>query len=202
MKATIRAVSIGLSTSVALGISTVHAADTEMVIVSWGGAYSASQQSAYHEPYMAANPSIKIINDDSANEGVATAYKPTGFEDIPEGLKDPDGRWFAIHYGTLGLFVNVDALGGAEVPKCFADLTKPEYRGMVGYLDSVTRERFEGVIDGFVSRDLDRLIECCLKLGNSPADLDRDQFLDESFETIASFFENSLSELKDRNSHI
>ena len=71
----------------------------------------------------------------AATEGVATAYKPAGFEDIPEGLKDPEGRWFTIHYGTLGLFVNVDALGGAPVPACWADLTKPEYEGMVGYLD-------------------------------------------------------------------
>jgi len=71
----------------------------------------------------------------AGNEGVATAYKPTGFDDIPEGLKDPDGKWFAIHFGSLGFFVNVDALGGADVPQCFADLTKPDYQGMVGYLD-------------------------------------------------------------------
>ncbi|MEH6724826.1 MAG: ABC transporter substrate-binding protein [Hyphomicrobiales bacterium] len=71
----------------------------------------------------------------AANEGVATAYKPKGFEDIADGLKDPDGRWFTIHYGTLGLFVNKDALGGAPVPACWADLKKPEYEGMVGYLD-------------------------------------------------------------------
>ncbi len=71
----------------------------------------------------------------AANEGVATAYKPEGFEDIADGLKDPDGRWFTIHYGTLGLFVNVDALDGAPVPACWEDLTKPEYEGMVGYLD-------------------------------------------------------------------
>lgn len=71
----------------------------------------------------------------AGNEGVAQPYKPAGFDDIPEGLKDPEGKWFAIHYGTLGLFVNVDALAGAPVPQCWADLTKPEYRGMVGYLD-------------------------------------------------------------------
>jgi len=71
----------------------------------------------------------------AGNEGVVTPYKPTGFEEIPEGLKDPEGNWFAVHYGTLGLFVNVDALGGAPVPACFADLLKPEYAGMVGYLD-------------------------------------------------------------------
>ena len=71
----------------------------------------------------------------AANEGVVTPYKPAGFEDIDEGLKDPDGYWFTIHYGTLGLFVNVDALGGAPVPACWEDLKKPEYEGMVGYLD-------------------------------------------------------------------
>ncbi|MEP2717901.1 ABC transporter substrate-binding protein [Pseudophaeobacter sp.] len=71
----------------------------------------------------------------AGNEDIVEAYKPAGFDDIPEGLKDPEGKWFAVHYGTLGFFVNVDALGGAPVPQCFADLTKPEYNGMVGYLD-------------------------------------------------------------------
>ena len=44
---------------------------TELVVVSWGGAYTASQQKAYHEPYMKKNPGIKIINDDSAGSAVA-----------------------------------------------------------------------------------------------------------------------------------
>jgi len=71
----------------------------------------------------------------AAAEGVVEPYKPAGFDEVPEGLKDPEGGWVAVHYGTIGLFVNVDALGGAPVPQCFADLTKPEYNGMVGYLD-------------------------------------------------------------------
>jgi len=44
---------------------------TELVVVSWGGAYTASQQNAYHAPYMKNNPGIKIINDDSAGSAVA-----------------------------------------------------------------------------------------------------------------------------------
>ncbi|WP_238120481.1 MULTISPECIES: ABC transporter substrate-binding protein [unclassified Xanthobacter] len=67
--------------------------------------------------------------------GVTQPYKPKGFEEIPEGLKDKDGNWFTIHSGTLGFFVNKEALGGAPVPACWADLQKPEYKGMVGYLD-------------------------------------------------------------------
>ena len=66
---------------------------------------------------------------------VTAPYMPANFGDIPDGLKDPEGHWFTIHYGTLGLFVNVDALGGAPVPKSWADLLKPEYDGKVGYLD-------------------------------------------------------------------
>jgi putative spermidine/putrescine transport system substrate-binding protein len=69
------------------------------------------------------------------NEGVVEPYKPAHWEDIPEGLKDPDGNWFTIHSGALGLFVNVDALGDTPVPTSWNDLLKPEYKGMVGYLD-------------------------------------------------------------------
>ena len=68
-------------------------------------------------------------------EGVVAAYKPAHWNDIPAGLKDPDGYWFTIHSGTLGFMVNVDALKGKPVPKSWHDLLKPEYRGLIGYLD-------------------------------------------------------------------
>lgn len=43
----------------------------DMTIVSWGGAYSKSQLKAYHEPYMANNAGVNIINDESSAEAVA-----------------------------------------------------------------------------------------------------------------------------------
>jgi putative spermidine/putrescine transport system substrate-binding protein len=68
-------------------------------------------------------------------EGVVEPYKPSRWDEVSAGLKDPDGYWTTIHSGTLGLFVNKDALGGKPVPACWKDLLKPDYRGMVGYLD-------------------------------------------------------------------
>ena len=68
-------------------------------------------------------------------DGVTAAYKPAGWDEIPAGLKDPEGHWFTIHSGTLGFMVNVDALKGKPVPKSWKDLLNPTYRGLVGYLD-------------------------------------------------------------------
>jgi putative spermidine/putrescine transport system substrate-binding protein len=69
------------------------------------------------------------------DKGVIMPYKPKLWNEIPAGMKDPDGYWFAIHSGTIGFFVNKDALDGKPVPRSWQDLLKPEYKGMVGYLD-------------------------------------------------------------------
>lgn len=94
------------------------------------------------------------------HDGVVAPYKPAHWNDIPAGLKDPDGYWFTIHSGTLGFMVNVDALRGKPVPKSWKDLLKPEYKGMIGYLDPASafvgyvgavavNNAFGGTLDNF-----------------------------------------------------
>ncbi|WP_279027005.1 ABC transporter substrate-binding protein [Gibbsiella quercinecans] len=71
----------------------------------------------------------------AAKSDVLASYQPAGWDQIPADMKDPAGKWVALHSGTIGFMVNVDALNGAPVPQSWDDLLKPEYKGMVGYLD-------------------------------------------------------------------
>ena len=54
----------------AFAMSATAAIAEDMTIVSWGGAYTASQQAAYHDPY-SAKTGVNIINDASSGEAVA-----------------------------------------------------------------------------------------------------------------------------------
>jgi len=79
MKSLLKYTSFAAVGALALGAATTGPAGAvDLVVVSWGGAYTASQQKAYHEPYMALNPDIKILNDDSAAEGLAKLRAQAG----------------------------------------------------------------------------------------------------------------------------
>ena len=56
--------------SMTTGLASAQDMANEMTIVSWGGAYSTSQQNAYHTPY-SENTGVTIINDESSAEAVA-----------------------------------------------------------------------------------------------------------------------------------
>jgi putative spermidine/putrescine transport system substrate-binding protein len=73
MKVSFKQSTLAIAAATAIGLGGIGSAsaETELVVVSWGGAYTASQQKAYHEPYMAMNPDVKIINDDSSGTAVA-----------------------------------------------------------------------------------------------------------------------------------
>ena len=79
----------------------------DMTIVSWGGAYSASQLKAYHEPYMANNPGVNIINDESSNEGVAKLRAMNEAGNITWDLVDLEAA-DAIRACDEGLAMEID----------------------------------------------------------------------------------------------
>ncbi|MCP4983041.1 MAG: ABC transporter substrate-binding protein [Gammaproteobacteria bacterium] len=98
-----------LATAIAVGSAgiTAASAETEMVVVSWGGAYTKSQQLAYHDPYMAKNPGVKIVNDDSSSEAAAKIRAQAEAGNITWDLVDvePD---VAIALCDEGLLVEFD----------------------------------------------------------------------------------------------
>jgi len=57
--------------TVAAGVASAQEMANNMTLVSWGGAYQASQQKAYAEPYMGMHPDVSIVWDESSNEAVA-----------------------------------------------------------------------------------------------------------------------------------
>lgn len=75
------------------------------------------------------------IGYEAARRGLHQPYKPAGWERIPAGLKDPEGKWWAVHTGTIAILVNTEALGDVPVPASWDDLLEPEYEGLVAYDD-------------------------------------------------------------------
>ncbi len=76
-----------------------------------------------------------VFGIQAVEKDLVAPYQPPGFEEIPANLKEPEGKWFAIHQGAIAFLVNTDELGGAPVPQCWSDLLKDEYQGKVGFLD-------------------------------------------------------------------
>jgi putative spermidine/putrescine transport system substrate-binding protein len=57
--------------AMAAGLGATPALAVDLTVVSWGGAYSSSQERAYLEPYMETNPDIRLRMDDQAANGLA-----------------------------------------------------------------------------------------------------------------------------------
>lgn len=65
--------------------------------------------------------------------GVAAPFKNKYWNQIPNNLKDPNGYWAAAYYGVTAFEVNTSKV--KNVPTTWADLLKPEYKGMIGFAD-------------------------------------------------------------------
>jgi putative spermidine/putrescine transport system substrate-binding protein len=57
--------------TVAAGAASAQEMANDMTLVSWGGAYQASQQNAYVAPYLEMNPGVTAVWDESSAEAVA-----------------------------------------------------------------------------------------------------------------------------------
>lgn len=63
------------------------------------------------------------------SQGLIQPYMTTNWADIPDNLKDPNGNWVGAYYGIMSIGSNSKLVKNA--PTSFADLKKPEYKGMV-----------------------------------------------------------------------
>ncbi|WP_163848134.1 extracellular solute-binding protein [Pseudooceanicola aestuarii] len=79
----------------------------DMTLVSWGGAYQASQQKAYVEPYQEMNSDVNIVWDESSNEAVAKLRAMNEADNITWDLVDVVAA-DAIRLCDEGLAMEID----------------------------------------------------------------------------------------------
>ena len=103
-----------LATSALIGAGTFALADAhgnmanEMTLVSWGGAYQASQDKAYLQPYLKNNPGVTGVWDESSNEAVAKLRAMNEAGNITWDLVDVVAA-DAIRLCDEGLAMEIDA---------------------------------------------------------------------------------------------
>ena len=123
MKSLLKYTSFAAVGALALGVASTGPASsaTELVVVSWGGAYTASQQKAYHEPYMKLNPDITILNDDSAAEGLAKLRAQAEAGNVTWDLVD----MVASDAIGMGLNLNIQRVVFAALAKYDGEQVRP-----------------------------------------------------------------------------
>lgn len=66
----------------------------------------------------------------AADRGLTEAYKSPEAENVPDNMKDADGRWTSLQFGVLGFCSSPDRLEkiGATAPQSFQDLLDPAFK--------------------------------------------------------------------------
>ena len=118
-----------------------------------------------------------------AAEGLLMAYEAENASHLlGEAYRDPDGYWYGIYKGILGFMVNTDELDrmGLAKPADWADLLKPEYKGLIWLSNYNTSGTAKLVINTMIQKyghdegiqylvDLDKNIHVYTKSGSGPS---------------------------------
>ena len=118
-----------------------------------------------------------------AAEGLLMAYEAENASHLlGDAYRDADGYWYGIYKGILGFMVNVDELErlGLEAPQDWADLTKPEYEGLIWLSNYNTAGTAKLVINTMIQKyghdegiqylvDLDKNVQVYTKSGSGPS---------------------------------
>ena len=118
-----------------------------------------------------------------AAEGLLMAYEAENASHLlGDAYRDADGYWYGIYKGILGFMVNRDELDrmGLAAPQDWADLTKPEYEGLIWLSNYNTSGTAKLVINTMIQKyghdegiqylvDLDKNIHVYTKSGSGPS---------------------------------
>jgi iron(III) transport system substrate-binding protein len=66
---------------------------------------------------------------DLAAKGLFVPFKPDGFEKVPAGLNDPDGRFVAQRVSVISIYGRTDLFPLSDMPKTWDDLLSPRFKG-------------------------------------------------------------------------
>jgi len=130
-----------------------------MTLVSWGGAYQASQQKAYVEPYQAMNEGVEAVWDESSNEAVAKLRAMNEAGNVTWDLVDVVAS-DAIRLCDEGLAMEIDhdemlapAPDGTSASDDFGDLIVSDcfipqivYSTTAAYLSLLVQQRFPLIV--------------------------------------------------------
>ena len=122
--------------------------------------------------------------DDAAAKGLLdNSYVPANAVHLTKDMyKDPNGYWYGIYTGILGIMVNKDELDrmGLEAPQTWDDLLKEEYKGLIWLSNYNTAGTAKLVVNTILQMkghdegikflvDLDKNIQVYTKSGSGPS---------------------------------
>jgi len=70
-----------------------------------------------------------------AKKNTFVAFRPKNFDKIPDAAKDKDGRYVAQRLNLISIYARSDKVAAADLPKTWADLANPKYKGKLVMAD-------------------------------------------------------------------